>query len=244
MRGGVEERSPPIIPSNIDSNITLNNKAPSVAPMHTEMQTIEEAFVTANYSQLEPLIRRIMEALRLQGVATWLNYSSEDVDEKREMKAPPEVSSQPSITTREPITRNIPLFLASHLRETERRRRTLSPRGTTGVNGDPPNNAYPRTTFIPPPANPNRSYSLHQEYTVHNYGPPNQTHPSGVMYYTGCPEGGYRNNEGSPSPLVRCIEEFQLPGGLRIPPHVGYYDGKGDPDDFIHAFEGATKTKK
>ncbi|GJS96911.1 hypothetical protein Tco_0803879 [Tanacetum coccineum] len=33
---------------------------------------------------------------------------------------------------------NIPPLLASHLRETERRRRTLSPRGTTGVSGDPP----------------------------------------------------------------------------------------------------------
>ncbi|GJV65162.1 hypothetical protein Tco_1475990 [Tanacetum coccineum] len=64
------------------------------------------------------------------------------------------------------------------------------------------------------------------------------------MYYTGCPEGGYRNDEGSPSPLVRWIEEFQLPNGLRIPPHVGYYDGKGDPDDFINAFKGATKMEK
>ncbi|GJT37898.1 hypothetical protein Tco_0937763 [Tanacetum coccineum] len=64
------------------------------------------------------------------------------------------------------------------------------------------------------------------------------------MYYAGCPEGGYRNDEGSPSLLIRWIEEFQLPDGLRIPSHVGYYDGKGDPNDFIQAFKGATKMGK
>ncbi|GJW02735.1 reverse transcriptase domain-containing protein [Tanacetum coccineum] len=51
-------------------------------------------------------------------------------------------------------------------------------------------------------------------------------------------------HEESPSPLVRWIEEFQLPDGLRVPSHVGYYDGKGDPNDFIHAFERATKMEK
>ncbi|GJZ06103.1 reverse transcriptase domain-containing protein [Tanacetum coccineum] len=33
------------------------------------------------------------------------------------------------------------------------------------------------------------------------------------------------------------IEEFQLLDGISVPSHVGYYDGKGDPDDFIHTFE-------
>ncbi|GJR06553.1 hypothetical protein Tco_0529537 [Tanacetum coccineum] len=58
------------------------------------------------------------------------------------------------------------------------------------------------------------------------------------------PEGGHRNDKGSPSPLVRWIEEFQLSYGLGIPPYVGYYDVKGDPDDFIHVFEGETKMEK
>nr|GEU73095.1 reverse transcriptase domain-containing protein [Tanacetum cinerariifolium] len=64
-----------------------------------------------------------------------------------------------------------------------------------------------------------------------------------MMYSTGCPKGGYKNDEGSPS-LVRWIKEFQLPHGLRTPSHVGYYDGKGDLDDFIHAFEGTIKMEK
>ncbi|GJQ90298.1 hypothetical protein Tco_0001437 [Tanacetum coccineum] len=54
-----------------------------------EVQTVDEAFVMANYSRLDPLMRRRMRELRLQGVATRLNYSSEDVDEEREMKALP-----------------------------------------------------------------------------------------------------------------------------------------------------------
>ncbi|GJU66804.1 hypothetical protein Tco_1253063 [Tanacetum coccineum] len=115
---GVEERPPPITPSNIASNITINNQAPSVTPMHIEMRVVDEAFVTANYSQLEPLMRRRMRALRFQGVATWLNYSSEDVDEEREMEAPPEIMSQPSSLAKEPVTWNIPPLLASYLRET------------------------------------------------------------------------------------------------------------------------------
>ncbi|GKD01811.1 hypothetical protein Tco_1172085 [Tanacetum coccineum] len=114
---GVEERPSPITPSNIDSNITLNNHAPSVTPMHTKMQTVDEAFVTTNYSQLEPLMRRRIRPLRLQDVATRLNYSNKDVDEEREIEAPPEIRSQPSSTARDPIT-NIPPLLASHLRET------------------------------------------------------------------------------------------------------------------------------
>ncbi|GJQ90297.1 hypothetical protein Tco_0001436 [Tanacetum coccineum] len=47
------------------------------------------------------------------------------------------------------------------------------------------------------------------------------------------------NDEESPSLLTKWIEELQLPNGLRVPPHVEYYDGKGDPNDFIYAFEEA-----
>ncbi|GJX13993.1 hypothetical protein Tco_0205751 [Tanacetum coccineum] len=77
---------------------------------------------------IHPESWRIRE-LRLQGVATWLNYLSEDVDEKRDMEAPPEIRLESFGTTREPITGNITQLLASHPRETERMRRALSPRG-------------------------------------------------------------------------------------------------------------------
>ncbi|GJV78826.1 hypothetical protein Tco_1514696 [Tanacetum coccineum] len=56
--------------------------------------------------------------------------------------------------------------------------------------------------------------------------------------------GGHENDVDSSSPLTRWIEEFQFPDGLKVPPHVGYYDGKGDPDNFIHVFEGEIRMEK
>ncbi|GKE39730.1 hypothetical protein Tco_1463135 [Tanacetum coccineum] len=84
-----KERPQHITPLNPASNVTTNNQALSVTPMHIEVQAVDEAFILANYSRLEPLMRRRMRELRLQGVATRLNYSSEDVDEERELEASP-----------------------------------------------------------------------------------------------------------------------------------------------------------
>ncbi|GKD27150.1 hypothetical protein Tco_1233364 [Tanacetum coccineum] len=112
--GGKEQQ--PITPMNPTSNIISD----SLTPVHANTQAIDEAFVMANYSQLEPLMRKRMRQLRLQGIATRLNYSSEDVDEERELEASPGFRTRPSEGREEPITRNIPLLLAAHLRETER----------------------------------------------------------------------------------------------------------------------------
>nr|GEV12697.1 reverse transcriptase domain-containing protein [Tanacetum cinerariifolium] len=40
------------------------------------------------------------------------------------------------------------------------------------------------------------------------------------------------------------IEDYLLPDGLKMPSHVGSYDGKGDPDNFLHLFEGAIHMQK
>nr|GEZ44088.1 hypothetical protein [Tanacetum cinerariifolium] len=45
--------------------------------------------------KLEPLMRRRMKELRMHGIVTHLNYSSEDVDEERKMEARPEFQPQP-----------------------------------------------------------------------------------------------------------------------------------------------------
>nr|GEY20422.1 hypothetical protein [Tanacetum cinerariifolium] len=89
------------------------------------MQTVDEAFVMANYSQLDPLMQRRMKELRLQGIATRLNYSSEDVYEERQMEAPPEFQSQPPRDMEGQTMQGIPPLLASILRETERMRTVL-----------------------------------------------------------------------------------------------------------------------
>ncbi|GKA22331.1 reverse transcriptase domain-containing protein [Tanacetum coccineum] len=39
-------------------------------------------------------------------------------------------------------------------------------------------------------------------------------------------------------------EDYPFPDGLKMPSHIGSYDGKGDPDNFLHLFEGAIRMQK
>nr|GEX22991.1 reverse transcriptase domain-containing protein [Tanacetum cinerariifolium] len=39
-------------------------------------------------------------------------------------------------------------------------------------------------------------------------------------------------------------EDYPLPDGLKIPSHIGSYDRKGDPDNFLHLFERAIRMQK
>ncbi|GJW42083.1 hypothetical protein Tco_0070882 [Tanacetum coccineum] len=50
--------------------------------------------------------------------------------------------------------------------------------------------------------------------------------------------------EGFVTPFVCWIEDYPLPNGLKMPSYVGFYDGKGDPDNFLHLFEGAIRMQK
>ncbi|GJZ34806.1 reverse transcriptase domain-containing protein [Tanacetum coccineum] len=57
-------------------------------------------------------------------------------------------------------------------------------------------------------------------------------------------KGLFSNLLGLVTPFVRWIEDYPLPNGLKIPSHIGSYDGKGDPDNFLHLFEGAIRMQK
>nr|GEY30322.1 reverse transcriptase domain-containing protein [Tanacetum cinerariifolium] len=48
---------------------------------------------------------------------------------------------------------------------------------------------------------------------------------------------------GSVTPFVRWIEDY-LSDGLKMPSHIGSYNEKGDPDNFLHLFEGAIFMQK
>nr|GEX93815.1 hypothetical protein [Tanacetum cinerariifolium] len=80
-------------PLNPTSDITSNSQTHFIIPMHPDTQAVDEAFVMANYLQSEPLITK--KELRFQGVVICLNYSSEDVNEERELKVPLGFRSQP-----------------------------------------------------------------------------------------------------------------------------------------------------
>ncbi|GJZ77273.1 reverse transcriptase domain-containing protein [Tanacetum coccineum] len=49
---------------------------------------------------------------------------------------------------------------------------------------------------------------------------------------------------GSVTPFVCWIEDYPLSNGLKMPSHIGSYDGKGDTDIFLHLFEGAIRIQK
>nr|GEW74872.1 hypothetical protein [Tanacetum cinerariifolium]GEX00487.1 hypothetical protein [Tanacetum cinerariifolium] len=54
----------------------------------------------------------------------------------------------------------------------------------------------------------------------------------------------FLNPLGSVTPFIRWIEDYPLPDGLKMPSYIGSYDGKGDPDNFMHLFEGAIRMQK
>nr|GEW84569.1 auxilin-like protein [Tanacetum cinerariifolium] len=58
------------------------------------------------------------------------------------------------------------------------------------------------------------------------------------------PTGLFPTPLSSVTPFVRCIKDYPLPDGLKIPSHIGSYDGKGDPDNFLHLLEGAIRMQK
>nr|GEV40227.1 hypothetical protein [Tanacetum cinerariifolium] len=63
------------------------------------------------------------------------------------------------------------------------------------------------------------------------YAPPNMpAYPN--------PAGPFADFAGSVTPFVCWIEDYPLLDGLKMPSHIGSYDGKGDPDNFLHLFEG------
>ncbi|GKC46123.1 hypothetical protein Tco_1063845 [Tanacetum coccineum] len=58
------------------------------------------------------------------------------------------------------------------------------------------------------------------------------------------PIGFFPNHLGSVTPFVCWIEDYPLPDGLKMLSHIGSYDRKGDPDNFLCLFEGAIRMQK
>ncbi|GJS51892.1 putative reverse transcriptase domain-containing protein [Tanacetum coccineum] len=57
-------------------------------------------------------------------------------------------------------------------------------------------------------------------------------------------KGSFADSTGSVTPFVHWIEDYPLSDGLKMPSHIGSYDGKGDPDNFLHLFEWAIRMQK
>ncbi|GKA97832.1 reverse transcriptase domain-containing protein [Tanacetum coccineum] len=76
------------------------------------------------------------------------------------------------------------------------------------------------------------------------YTQPMYTFLNVPMYTNPNLTGVVLNPVGSVTPFVRWIKDYSLPDGLKMPFHIGSYDRKGDPDKFLHLFEGAIRMQK
>nr|GEW30369.1 hypothetical protein [Tanacetum cinerariifolium] len=99
------------------------------------------------------------------------------------------------------------------------------------------NNNMPSQNGFTYPANmPTNSYPFYTQTM--------DTFPNMPVYTNPNLTRAVLNPVGSVTPFVRWIEDYPLPDGLKIPSHIGSYDGKGDPDNFLYLFERAIRMQK
>nr|GEV32235.1 hypothetical protein [Tanacetum cinerariifolium] len=94
------------------------------------------------------------------------------------------------------------------------------------------NPSVERTSVYPPQG----GYPFHTQ--------PMYAEPNMPMCPSQYPAGLFADPTGSVTPFVRWIEDYPLLDGRKMPSHAGSYDGKGDPDNFLHLFEVAIRMQK
>nr|GEV11106.1 hypothetical protein [Tanacetum cinerariifolium] len=188
-----------------------------------------------NYEFLESLIRERMKQMRIEDLRIKLEYYSEDYNEEREMEPRPAqledalnkdaIGVERESEGRRPSKRraedngnrevNLPPLLAAHLGRNK--------------NGQPLQSTL------------TSAYEGHQPLT--NLGgnlPPNDTHlsynappfiPNSLQ-----PSNSHVHTYVNPYPQPNAAMTIE---GLKMPYHVGSNDGKGDPDNYLHLFEGS-----
>ncbi|GKE01743.1 hypothetical protein Tco_1389726 [Tanacetum coccineum] len=97
-------------------------------------------------------------------------------------------------------------------------------------------NILPQNGFTHPTNIPSNSYPF--------YTQPMYVFPNMPAYVNPNPTGLFPNPLGSVTAYVRWIEDYPLPDRLKMPSHIGSYDRKRDPDNFLHLFEGAIRMQK
>ncbi|GJU52938.1 hypothetical protein Tco_1226652 [Tanacetum coccineum] len=98
------------------------------------------------------------------------------------------------------------------------------------------NNIPAPNGFMYPLAAPSNNYP--------SYTQPMYPLPNAPAYPNHGPTGLFVDSTVYVTPFVCWIEDYPLPDGLKMPSHVGSYDKKGDPDNYLHIFEGAIRMEK
>nr|GEV10025.1 reverse transcriptase domain-containing protein [Tanacetum cinerariifolium] len=81
-------------------------------------------------------------------------------------------------------------------------------------------------------------YPLNLPPTIYPfYAQPINPLPKASMYLNCGPMGMFADSVGYVTPFVHWIKDYPLLEGLKMPSHVGSYDGKGDPDNYLRLFK-------
>ncbi|GKD32753.1 hypothetical protein Tco_1248262, partial [Tanacetum coccineum] len=111
------------------------------------------------------------------------------------------------------------------------------PQPNMGITYAPMSNNIPAPNgFMYPLAAPSNNYP--------SYTQPMYPLPNAPAYPNHGTTGLFVDSTVCVTPFVCWIEDYPLPDGLKMPSHVGSYDGKGDPDNYLHLFEGAIRMEK
>ncbi|GKB89294.1 hypothetical protein Tco_0961566 [Tanacetum coccineum] len=243
LRGGpstkLERSEGPLVTTTVFAATTPEN-TPFAYHASTSINpnpTISPTFVEANYEILKSLLRERRRKIRNEDLRTKLKYFSEDYDEEREMEPRPEPRREatPTLRLNSPVGGHQP---STNMGETSLLTIGNPPAGGTFT-------YHPQGGYIPqaytnnnvpsynrpmhPTVTPSSSYLF---YTQPMYAPPN-------MHVYPKPAGSFTDSAGFVTPFVCWIEDYPLPDGLKMPSHIGSYDGKGDLDNLLHLFEGA-----
>ncbi|GJS76920.1 hypothetical protein Tco_0726801 [Tanacetum coccineum] len=176
-----------------------------------------------------------VKAYTLRGRSSTKLGQSEDYDEEREMEPRPEPNQEatPTLWPRSPVVcrqreRAVGFEEAPNREGSRRGRKTegVLSMGKLRVSLSRPRLVIPLLGEPPPII-----------YNGSMYAPPNMP-----MYPN--PTGSFTDSTGSVTPFVCWTEDYPLLNGLKIPSHIGSYDGKGDPDNFLHLFEGSIRMQK
>nr|GEU74425.1 reverse transcriptase domain-containing protein [Tanacetum cinerariifolium] len=149
---------------------------------------------------------------------------------------------------------NLPPLLAAHIGRSENGQPlqsslTFAYGGqalSNNIGGNLPHNgtflSHNAQPFIPRSLNVPRGFMPMHVYP--HQQPPMYAFPNMPAYANLNPTGLFLKPLGLVTPFVWWIEDYPLPDGLKMPSHIGSYYGKGDPDNFLHLFEGAIRMQK
>nr|GEV78222.1 reverse transcriptase domain-containing protein [Tanacetum cinerariifolium] len=212
--------------TTVFSATTLNNM-PSTYLASTSANPnpmISPAFVKENYEVLESLLRERQRQIHNEYLRIGLEYFSEAYDEEREM--------EPRLETNKETT---PPLRQRSLVVRRQRERIIGFEEAPIKEGNK-EEEMSKATFEFPLLDPDGS--MHPVFTpLTNY--PLYT----PMYPNPNSAGSFADSTGSVTPFVRWIEDYPLPNGLKMPSHIGSYDGKGDLDNFLHLLRSHSHAK-